>query len=95
MPWQGLPVAVRLHTRRWFCDAPDCTRRIFTERFPGLVPPHGRRTARLDTLLTALAFALGGRPGARLLACAGRLLHPWRFAGSPKQESARVWARMG
>ncbi len=71
LPWQGLPVAVRLHARRWFCDAPDCTRRIFTERFPGLVTSYGRRTSRLDTLLTALAFALGGRPGARLLAALG------------------------
>jgi len=71
LPWQGLPVQVLVHTRRWFCDTPDCTRRIFTERFPTLVPPHGRRTARLDTLLTALAFALGGRPGARLLAALG------------------------
>ena len=71
LPWQGLPVQVLLHTRRWFCDTPGCTRRIFTERFPALVPSYGRRTARLDTLLTALAFALGGRPGARLLATLG------------------------
>lgn len=71
LPWQGLAVRITLLTRRWFCDAPDCTRHIFTERFPTLVPPHGRRTARLATLLTALAFALGGRPGARLLAAIG------------------------
>src|SRR3954465_6179086 len=58
LPWQGQSVAVQLYTRRWFCDAPACTRRIFTERFPALVPPHGRRTARLDTLLSALAFSL-------------------------------------
>lgn len=75
LPWQGLPAAVRLSTRRWCCDAPGCARRIFTERFPGLVMPYGRRTARLDALLTALAFALGGRPGARLLACPGSRRH--------------------
>lgn len=71
LPWQGLPVALRLSSRRWFCAAPGCARRIFTERLPALVPRYGRRTARLDTLLTALAFALGGRPGARLLAAIG------------------------
>ncbi len=71
LPWQGLAVRISLRTRRWFCDTPDCTRRIFTERFPALASPHGRRTTRLATLLTALAFALGGRPGARLLAAIG------------------------
>ena len=74
LPWQGLPVTVRLHTRRWCCDAPGCPRRIFTERFPVLVPPYGRWTARLETLLTALAFALGGRPGARFLAALGPMV---------------------
>jgi transposase len=96
LPWQGLPVAVRLYTRRWFCDAPGCTRRIFTERFPALVPPHGRRTARLDTLLTALAFALGGRPGARLLAALGpvvshdTLINTIRRAELPTPPTPRV-----
>jgi transposase len=45
-------------------------RRIFTERLPRLVAPYARRTARLDSVLSLLAFALGGEPGARL---AGRL----------------------
>ncbi len=94
--WQGLPVRVRLYTRRWFCDAPGCTRRIFTERFPALVPPHGRRTARLSTLLTALAFALGGRPGARLLAAIGpvvshdTLINTIRQADLPPAPTPRV-----
>lgn len=96
LPWQGLPVAVRLLTRRWFCDAPGCTRRIFTERFPALVQRYGRRTARLDTLLTALAFALGGRPGARLLAAIGpvvshdTLINTIRRADLPSAPTPRV-----
>lgn len=96
LPWQGLPVRVRLSTRRWFCDAAGCTRRIFTERFPALVPPHGRRTARLSTLLTALAFALGGRPGARLLAAIGpvvshdTLVNTIRQADLPPAPTPRV-----
>ncbi|HEU5424049.1 MAG TPA: ISL3 family transposase, partial [Nitrolancea sp.] len=96
LPWQGLPVAVRLHSRRWFCDAPTCPRRIFTERFPALVPPHGRRTARLDALVTAVAFALGGRPGARLLAVIGpvvshdTLINAIRRADLPPAPTPRV-----
>ncbi len=96
LPWQGLAVRIRLHTRRWFCDAADCARRIFTERFPAFVPPHGRRTARLGTLLTALAFALGGRPGARLLAAIGpvvshdTLINTIRRADLPPTPTPRV-----
>ncbi len=96
LPWQGLAVRISLRTRRWFCDTPDCTRRIFTERFPALALPHGRRTARLATLLTALAFALGGRPGARLLAAIGpvvshdTLINTIRRATEPPAPPPRV-----
>jgi transposase len=67
LPWLGIAVEVRLHTRRFFCAQPGCPRRIFTERLPGLVAPHGRRTERLAAWMTEVAFALGGAPGARLL----------------------------
>src|SRR5438067_3655727 len=73
LPWQGLVVRVQLYTRRWFCDTPSCRRRIFTERLP-VVAPYGRRTHRLATLVEVVAFALGGRPGARLLAEIGAVL---------------------
>jgi len=96
LPWQGLAVRISLRTRRWFCDTPDCPRCIFTERFPALAPSHGRRTARLATLLTALAFALGGRPGARLLAAIGptvshdTLINTIRRAALPEAATPRV-----
>jgi len=89
-------VRISLRTRRWCCDTPDCPRRIFTERFPALAPPHGRRTARLATVLTALAFALGGRPGARLLAAIGptvshdTLINTIRRAALPEAPTPRV-----
>ncbi|MGH2353217.1 MAG: ISL3 family transposase, partial [Chloroflexota bacterium] len=67
LPWLELPVRLRLHVRRFFCDNATCTRRIFTERLPGVVAAYGRRTNRLTAWLTHVAFALGGEPGARLL----------------------------
>jgi transposase len=67
LPWGELPVRLRLRVRRFFCDAPACPRRIFTERLPGVVAPYARRTDRLAAWLTRVAFALGGEPGARLL----------------------------
>src|SRR5215831_12268429 len=47
LPWAGLPTHISLWTRRFFCDTPDCPRRIFTERLPGVAAPHARRTERL------------------------------------------------
>lgn len=67
LPWQGIPVSVRLHVRRFFCDAGSCERAIFTERLPGVVAHYARRTERLDELFTHVSFALGGESGARLL----------------------------
>jgi transposase len=28
LPWRGVAVSLRLHMRRFFCDAADCRRRI-------------------------------------------------------------------
>jgi transposase len=67
LPWQGVPVRVRLRVRRFFCDTLACARRIFTERLPDVVAPYARRTGRLTLWLTHIAFAVGGPAGARLL----------------------------
>src|SRR5690348_4223703 len=67
LPWQGAPVRLGLRVRRFFCDAVACARRVFAERPATVVAPYARRTVRLDAWLWRVAFALGGRPGARLL----------------------------
>ena len=76
LPWQGVPVVVRLHARRFWCDNPDCPRVIFTERVPALAAPYARRTARLTAVLTQIGFALGGEGGARLLEALGMAASP-------------------
>ena len=63
-----MAVCVRLRTRRWFCDNPHCERRIFTERLPTVALPHAQRTQRLATIILVFGVAVGGAPGARLLA---------------------------
>jgi transposase len=70
LPWHGSTVEICLETRRFFCRARACSRRIFTERLPGTAAPYARRTARLCLALDAISLALGGEAGARL---AGRL----------------------
>ncbi|MBA2680488.1 MAG: ISL3 family transposase, partial [Ktedonobacteraceae bacterium] len=67
LPWHGVPMRLRLHVRRFFCDMPTCPRTIFAERLPDVVAPYARRTTRLDTWSTIVGFALGGEAGARLL----------------------------
>src|SRR5215472_10222607 len=49
LPWRGHTVRLRVHSRRWFCDVPDCPREIFA-----------RRTNGTTELLTAFALQAGG-----------------------------------
>ncbi len=76
LPWQGLAVRLALQVRRWFCPNPACARQIFAERLPTVAAPYARRTARLAHVVEALALALGGEGGARLLATLGVMLSP-------------------
>jgi transposase len=96
LPWQGFSVRFRLSTRRWHCPNPDCNRQIFTERLPTVVAPFARRTVRLAEVVDAIAFALGGEAGARVLATLGlsvsadTLLHRVRTAVPPAPIPPRV-----
>src|SRR3954453_14916273 len=67
LPWQGIPVTLHLHVRRFFCEEVNCDRAIFAERLSGVVAHYARRTERLDGWFTHVSFALGGEAGARLL----------------------------
>lgn len=65
LPWNGIPAEIRLQTRRFFCDAEPCARRIFTERLPETADRYARRTRRMRQALCWLGLALGGEAGAR------------------------------
>lgn len=96
LPWQGLAVRFRLHTRRWRCSNPDCERQIFTERLPAVLTPFARRTVRFAEVVDAIAFALGGEAGVRVLATLGlpisadTLLNRVRSASMPASPAPRV-----
>lgn len=104
LPCCGIPVLVRVHARRFACRNRHCSRRIFCERVPTLVPPRGRRTDRLTHTLSEISFALGGEGGHRLAALLGmgaspaHLLRLIRRAPAPAFEPVRVlgvddWAK--
>jgi hypothetical protein len=42
---------MRVHSRRWFCDTPNCSRKIFAERFEGTLVRYARRTNGTTELL--------------------------------------------
>ena len=65
LPWQGRPVALHVHARRFRCLKPSCPRQTFAERLPG-VASAARRTERLGTVHSCLGLALGNEAGQRL-----------------------------
>lgn len=76
LPWRGHTVRLRVHSRRWFCDVPDCPREIFAERFDGVLAQYARRTHETTDLLTTFALQAGGEGGARLARKAGIPISP-------------------
>jgi zinc-finger of transposase IS204/IS1001/IS1096/IS1165 len=92
----GQEVLVDLQVRRLFCGSPACAKTTFAEQVPGLSTRCGRRTCALQSVLQAVALALGGRAGARLaggLACAvsrSTLLRFIRAAADPQDQTPLV-----
>ncbi len=67
LPLLGRSVQIALRVRRFRCHNADCACRTFAERLPGLIAAYARRTRRLAAAQSAVAVALGGEAGARLL----------------------------
>lgn len=66
LPSGGQPVRFLLSVRKFFCDAPPCRRKIFTERLIPFVAPWARVTARLFQIVQVIGLATGGRLGVRV-----------------------------
>ena len=67
LPCQERAVVLRVQVRRFFCRAAACAHKTVAEQFPALALAYARRTHRQLQRLCQMAFALGGRPAARLL----------------------------
>jgi transposase len=65
LPCAGRNVILFLTVRKFVCATPTCSRRIFTERLPGLVESYGRMTPRLIALVQSLGLVAGGQMGTR------------------------------
>src|SRR5215510_14290684 len=76
VPWGLWPVQLVVHTRRFFCDAPACPRRIFVEPFPGMLARYARQTERLRRVLLELAHASSAEMAARVAGWLGYVTSP-------------------
>ena len=65
LPGQSVQVVLHLHVRKYYCDQPNCPRRIFAERLPQVTSPHGRFTFGLREELAQLGREQGGAAAAR------------------------------
>ena len=65
LPWEAVPVRLRLRVRKFFCPNSECNQRIFCEQLPEVVDLYAHRTNRLNEVLSSIGFALGGRPEPR------------------------------
>lgn len=63
----GRPVRIDLTVRRLYCENPQCPKRTFAEQVPGLTRRYQRRTPALQHVVEAVALALAGSAGSRLL----------------------------
>jgi transposase len=96
LPWNGIRVRLRVRSRKFFCDHPDCPRAIFCERLPGLLERYARRTQQLAQTLHWIGYLLGGEAGARLAVIIGvgvspgTLLRLLRASAAREVATARV-----
>src|SRR5216683_1506015 len=92
LPWRKRTVRLRVWARRFFCDEPACPRKIFAERFTGLLPRYARRTEEATGLLLAFAQRAGGEAGARLAQAAGLPTSPDTLRRLVRNQEFRVGA---
>ncbi|WP_100332269.1 transposase family protein [Bacillus xiapuensis] len=56
LPISGRHVTLQIRLRKWFCDEPSCSRKIFTERL-SWAHSYRRKTTRLEKILTELTLS--------------------------------------
>lgn len=67
LPISNWRVRLCLTVKRYRCRAATCPKAMFAEALPDLLARHAQRTDRLTLGLGAVAFAVGGQAGSRLV----------------------------
>ena len=76
LPWQGVRVVLKVNSRRFFCDNPDCTQTIFCERLAKAAGKYARKTRRLGAALKDIGFAASCEAAAVLSSKLGMPVSP-------------------
>src|SRR5881227_166380 len=71
VPCAGRCVQFVLTVRKFSCRNPECSRKVFAERFPTFVEPRARMTIRHCQQITSIGLATCGKGGTRLAARLG------------------------
>jgi transposase len=79
-------VQLVVYARRFFCDVPTCTRRIFVESFPQVLARDARQTERLRQVLLELAHATSAEMAAQLAPWLGYRVSADTFLALPRAE---------
>jgi len=66
LPMSGKPVHLRISVRKFFCRQPECSRKIFAERFDEYLPSYQRRLQRSNVQVQQIGLGCGSKPGAKL-----------------------------
>jgi transposase len=90
LPWQGNTVRLELTCRKFFCDNPDCTRRVFAEPLSSVATRYSRKTCRLVDALHELTYLAGGEAAARIARAFGLPLSPDALLYQLKHATASV-----
>lgn len=96
LPFGDFELTLVLRVCKFFCDNPNCNRRIFTEQVSEIAAPWGRKTVRLVRNLQAIGLALGGAAGARFCsqlgysACRSTLLNHLQNLSLPVFETPKI-----
>src|SRR5437660_198860 len=96
LPCAGQHITLRLTVRKFFCPNATCSRKIFAEQFPDLVPSYARITNRLHKALVALGLATSAEvservaPSLGMMVSAPTLLRRLRTVSCPPPTSVRI-----
>ncbi len=76
LPWFSWPVQLIIQARRFFCDSPECERRILAEPFPKALGRYARQTQRTRDSLLELSHCSSTEMAARVARLLGFVTSP-------------------
>ncbi len=76
LPWFSWRAQLIFRARRFFCDNPECERRIFVEPFPKALGHYARQTQRTNDSLLELSHCSSAEMAARVARLLGFVTSP-------------------